>query len=82
MMLSTGSKRKELDMDLYTFIRDTGRTQRLSISEIERRADVYSLRTWKDHEPGVYKAARVAAVLGMTVDELLRRTDDGREVDS
>ena len=68
-------------MDLYALVRNLGKAQKLSISEIERRADVYALRTWKDHEPGLYKAARVAAVLGMTVDELLRRAD-GRETDS
>lgn len=69
-------------MDLYTTVRDIGKAKGLSVTNIEEMADVYALRTWKDHEPGVFKTARVAAVLGMTVDELLRRTDDGREVDS
>lgn len=68
-------------MDLYTLVRNLGKAQKLSISEIERRADVYSLRTWKDHEPGVFKVAAVANILNMTVDELLRRAD-GREADS
>ena len=45
-----------------------------TVAEVERRAGLTtnSIYKWDENEPGVYKVANVAKVLGTTVDKLIK----------
>lgn len=62
---------------LATKIRSLCRERGISITDLEKKADLgkNTIYYWNDIEPGVEKVKRVADVLGVTVDELLREEE-------
>ena len=62
---------------LATKIRDLCRERGISVADLEKKADLgkNTIYCWNDSEPGVDKVKRVAAVLGITMDELLKEEE-------
>lgn len=50
------------------------RERKLKLSELERKADLprSSVYKWDDHTPTITKVIKVADILGVTVDELIK----------
>lgn len=55
-------------------IKEMCKERGISVKELERRADLGdgTVKKWKDFYPRAESLVRVAEVLGVTVDELLR----------
>ena len=64
-------------MTLFDRIKDTARERGYSIAEVERKAGVSTnyIYQWKKHNPSPTSLAKVAAVLGVSVDYLLDKDD-------
>lgn len=62
---------------LATKIRGLCRERGISVTDLEKMAGLgkNTIYYWDDIEPGVEKVKRVAAVLGVTMDELLREEE-------
>ena len=50
----------------------------MTVGEVEIKASIgkQTIRRWDDHSPSIDKVARVAQVLGCTVDELIADADE------
>ena len=62
-------------MSLIDNVLKTCSDKNLTVSELEKQAGLAenSIYRWRDHVPAVNRVQRVAEVLGVTVDELIRR---------
>lgn len=58
---------------IYAKIKEIAKTKNLSVSEVEKRAEISAraIRRWDTYEPSVYKVAAVAKVLGVSIEEIL-----------
>lgn len=54
-------------------IKELCKEQGITIAELERRAEITptTMAKWDETEPSVYKVAKVAKALGVTIEELL-----------
>lgn len=55
-------------------IKELCKEKNLTIADLERQAEISpkTIYSWDESEPSVYRAYRVAKILGTTVEELLR----------
>ncbi|MBQ6163332.1 MAG: helix-turn-helix transcriptional regulator [Clostridia bacterium] len=63
-----------MSVTLYDVIRARCKDRGITVQELERRADIRrnTINRWGVNIPSVDKVMRVADVLGVTVDELLK----------
>lgn len=66
-------------MDLLANIKRRAEKTGQTVEDVEKKAELSprTIRRWNDHAPAFDKVARVANVLGCTVDDLIR--DDPAE---
>lgn len=62
---------------LATRIRNLCKERGISVTDLEEKAEVgkNTIYYWNEIEPGVAKVKRVADILGVTVDELLKEEE-------
>ena len=69
-------------METYNRVRQLANEHRLSIAEVERRAKLapQTIGNWRRVKPSGEALGKVATVFNTTVDYLLGRTDNFREI--